>query len=204
MSVKPTIVFDMDDTVCDWLGDVLVVIEQKTGRKLEPSVFHGGLWLEDVLSKAECEVVFPAIFNQQFYLELRPTALAHAMASSVEAKYLRQVYNFHVTTARVKVLSRIALRVTEMWLHSHNVNVHGISVTAPEDSKVQASPASSFMFIDDSKKVALDALDNDMKVVLIDSVWNQTMEEESNMVRLKPEEVMQYLADTLLPKSMAG
>lgn len=196
--VKPTLVFDMDDTLCDWLGDVLVVIEQQTGRKLTEDIFSGGLWLEDVLTSDECARVFPAIFNQQFYLSLRPTELGLAMAASLDAKALRKEFNFHVTTARVDVLPKIALRITEMWLHSHDVRVRGLTVCAPKASKVMVSPASSSHFIDDSKTVAEDAIRYGKKAILIDSIWNRGMPEHPSVVRLKPNEVIPYLAETLL------
>lgn len=201
MYVKPSIVFDMDDTICDWLGDALAVIEQQTGRKLTPESFRGGLWLEDVLTPDECACVLPAIFNQQFYLSLRPTPLGLAMASSPEAKALRKEFNFHVATARADALPKIALRVTEMWLHSHNVHVRGLTVTAPRASKVMASPASTIYFVDDSKSVAQDALHYGKKVMLINSVWNEGAPTHPDIIRVDPDEVIPYLADTLLTKS---
>jgi hypothetical protein len=195
---KPTIVFDCDDTLCDFMGPALALIYSLTGKQFELASLSSGMWINDMLTPIEFAAVEKELFNPTFYLRLMTTQLGMDLAHHADAAELRKKFNFHLITARARVLQK-ALMVTNAWLSNQGLNMDGITITYPKESKVLVAPRNTRVVVEDSSKVAQDALDHHLTVILIDKPWNQEIKDQPGLTRVSNDaQVLATLCHTLL------
>jgi uncharacterized HAD superfamily protein len=193
---KEVIVFDMDDTLCKFVQPALEIVNESLGKNLKIEDLREGMWIDNMLTPEELEVVEGKIFCEEFYYDLMHTdPLTLKFRKHWVA--LRSKYHLQVVTARGLALGRDALRITHAWLDSKGADVHGITIVNPGDSKVKASPNNTKVFVEDSAKVTEEALNAGHKVFLITRPWNIDLPAHPNMHRTTTAELMPLMTEVL-------
>jgi 5'(3')-deoxyribonucleotidase len=195
---KPTIVWDLDDTLCDFMGATLEVVNTRLGKDMQLSDLSKGQWLQHHLEPHEISLVLPHIFCKSFYESLQPLPAFKGNAGSIYWRYLRDKYNFHVVTARQAALGDEALPVTAAWMQTQHLTVDGITITHPSASKVPHYPANTLFVVEDSPDKALEALKEHCVVFLVDHPWNRSLGQPANLIRCAPENLLSTMFNLLI------
>lgn len=194
---KPIIMFDMDDTMCHFMGRALGIINSLLSKNIKPEELTETMWIHNMLNEEELKIVLPKVFSASFYATLDPAYIVYQAQSSMW-KELHDAFNFHVVTARKIALGRRSLQVTSDWLHSNLVDVDGITITHPYESKLRCAPRETKVVVEDSKTVARDALAHGCRVFLVDQPWNRDMEPNEALIRVTPQTLLQRMHSVLV------
>lgn len=196
---RDVLAWDVDDTLCHFMAPVLQELKRVMGKSLKPDQLVNSQWLNDFLTKEELDHFLPYVFNPSFYAELKPTAILQQRLSR-EFTMLHAKYDFHVVTARKLALGKIAHRLTSDWLHDQQVQVDGITICHPDQSKVDAAPRNTKVIVDDSAKVAIHGAGRGWKVFLVDRPWNRHLDLKllPNTIRVTHENALEIMANELL------
>lgn len=193
------LVWDLDDTLCHFMAPVLKELERVMGKKLKPDQLVNSQWLDDFLTKEELDHFLPYVFNPSFYSELQPTPILQRRLSR-EFVALHQKYDFHAVTARRFALGRNALRITADWLHDQQVQMDGITICHPDQSKTDVAPPNTRVIVDDSASVAKHGAAKGWKVFLVDRPWNRHLDVKTlpGAIRVTHENALDVMANELL------
>lgn len=196
---RGSIAWDIDDTLCHFMGPVLIELQKVMNKKLKPEQLVNSMWLSDFLTADELDKFLPHVFNPTFYAALQPTAILQQRLSR-EFTFLHDKFDFHAVTARRYALGRLALRITSDWLHSQEVQFDGITICHPDQPKSDVTPQNTVAVVDDSASVCVAAAKRGLKVFLVDRPWNRHVKvtEYSTMLRVTHENAIRVMAEELL------
>lgn len=162
-----TVVFDLDDTLCDFIPLALQQVEKISGQRLDPYQLTRH-WAEEIKDEHR-QACIDAVFNREFYLNLKLWEQERTLKA---IKALRRWHKVCVITARSSALKDEAFSVTEEWLRKVHLDVDDLKVCKLSESKLTLFPPDTLAVVEDSVYVAEEAADKDLKVFMRTQPWN--------------------------------
>lgn len=197
-AVVPTIVWDMDDTLCHLTPHLIEAVYKVAGKRLTDDDFARGHWVQHHVAPELVRRVEAAIFEPHIYRNLAPSVVLHHLLGPAGAA-LRESFRHHVITARKGALGDAAFGITHSWLADMSMRADGLSITHPDENKMDAAPRGTVAVVDDSVRVIKDALDAGCYGIMVATPWNRSFTSDSRkFVRVSPEAVVPTLTELLV------
>lgn len=183
---KHHVAFDMDDTLCSFMGPVLDTAKRIFKRHFQLPVYgRYPMWFRDSLEGAEHDEMISAVYNPDFYLGLpsvfSPAHSRHTVESISKAAW--ELYeSVSIVTARQQSLGDDAVHVTREWLRLqkfHRLDEVVINVMRVGDHKSDYLKMPS-VIVEDSIQVAEQVLKTDHRVILLTQPWNSGFQRQKN------------------------
>lgn len=198
----PSIVWDMDDTLCLLTPHLIEAVYKVTGKKLTDEDLTRGHWVQHHVAPELVGRVEAAIFEPHIYRNLTPSVVLHDLLGPAGAA-LRDSFRHHVITARRGALGDAAFDITHSWLADVGLPADGLSITHPDDNKMDAAPRGTVAVVDDSVRVIKDALDAGCYGIMVATPWNGGFKSDSRkFLRVAPEAVVTTLTELLVPPEL--
>lgn len=191
--------FDMDDTLCSFVGQVAELSRTLLGKQVKlPGYGKYGSWFVDAFDDNERKELLSHVYTPEFYLGL-PSAFSRHGTTNIHNLSQAAWTNFRsvsVVTARKGPLGvDLGTEVTREWLkragfHRYDevtIHVHGHDV-----------PKSTFLvprsvMVDDSVNVATDVMSTKHKMILVQNVWNMDFPRSKNLMAVSSERMLEAL-----------
>lgn len=164
--MKPTIALDIDDTVLNFSKPLLSDLNASFNKNVSYDELLNQHWVKTHFPEAKLN----DHATHEFYWRLVPSSVT--LFESDCWKLFKDTFNIHVVTARSLVLGEMAMTATSSWLKKWSLGATGLSITHPDENKVHYVPSNTIAFIEDSPKVAKDALEAGKHVYMINRPWN--------------------------------
>lgn len=190
---KDWLVFDIDDSACDFVGPCYSKLNAHLGTDLKMGD-HPNYWVNEHFGMKGPE--FHEVCGQvRLHAELEPLdGLVDALLKL--SRYFKIGFNTHrgsLPNGR---------EITQTWLNQHRFPMDNLTVLKHGEPKHEHFPERTRLFVEDNANNAMAAAESGKCdiVFLIDKPWNQGIE-HPRMVRIQHDQLVPMLLAHYIPKS---
>lgn len=193
--MKPTITFDLDDTVCEFAASAFAQLNTHYGRSL---LVEDNLdYKIHVQYGISLDEFFRVLYERNVYEQLAPSPGMVEVINELSA-----VYNIQVLTARALAIE--GPRLTSNWISQHQMHVDIMTIVGPDDDKADHIDPDSIGLVEDNFMHLKKSLKLPMisQRILVSRPWNLKAAAHPDIKRTKSTDLPQLLRDIFLAKAV--